>query len=166
MIGFHSKQPLTLEKGESMSKLHIGEIITLFVSIEGLSKRVSKEIISVDTKGIIGDKYYNKDVNRSVLLTSTSSYKLAKSHQIILPFGSLGENILIDYTPYHLASGSKLYIGDSILEISQNCTICNHLSKIDKKLPKLLKDDRGIFVRVLQSGDIKIGDKIYLEEKI
>jgi len=46
------------------------------------------------------------------------------------------------------------------LQISQNCTLCNSLSKIDPKLPKILKDDRGIFAFVLESGEIKQSDEI------
>ncbi len=89
-------------------------------------------------------------------------YKLAMQHNITIPFGSLGENLLIDYNPYHLPAGTLLQIGTVILEISQNCTICNHLSSIDKNLPELLKDDRGIFAKVVQEGDIKLEDTVYL----
>jgi len=140
----------------------IGEVRELFVSKEGDSKRVKKDTISLDLGGIIGDKYHNKDINRSILLTSIYSYELAHRDNIDLEFGSLGENILIDYNPYHLKSTQKLQIGTAIIEISQNCTICNHLSKIDKKLPKLLKNDRGIFVKVVKEGEINLNDEIYL----
>jgi MOSC domain-containing protein YiiM len=79
-----------------------------------------------------------------------------------MTYGALGENILIDYNPYDLAIGSQIQIGEVVLEITQNCTICNHLSFIDKTLPKLLKDDRGIFVKVVKVGVIKKRDKLYL----
>jgi MOSC domain-containing protein YiiM len=97
-----------------------------------------------------------------VLITSEASYTLANDHNIQLPFGSLGENILIDYDPYHLNAGDQLRMGEVILEISQNCTMCDHLSKIDEDLPELLKDDRGIFARVVEGGVIKKEDEIYL----
>jgi MOSC domain-containing protein YiiM len=79
-----------------------------------------------------------------------------------MPFGSLGENILIDYNPYHLTAGDQLRIGEVLLEISQNCTMCDHLSKIDENLPTLLKDDRGIFAKVIKGGVIQPGDEITL----
>jgi MOSC domain-containing protein YiiM len=53
-------------------------------------------------------------------------------------------------------------MGEVLLQISQNCTICDHLSSIDEKLPDLLKDDRGIFAKVIKGGVIKKGDEIYL----
>jgi len=58
--------------------------------------------------------------------------------------------------------GSKISIGKVLLVVTQNCTICNHLSSIDKRLPSLLKDDRGIFVKVVEGGVIEKGDKICL----
>ncbi len=141
---------------------NVGKVSSLFVSVQGSSDRVEKEIFSLDPKGILDDKYYDKNILRSVLITSETSYALANDHHIQLPFGSLGENILIDYNPYHLTAGDRLRIGDVILEISQNCTMCDHLSNIDKNLPELLKEDRGIFARVIEGGMIKKEDEIYL----
>jgi len=149
-----------------MSKIKlVGRVLSLFVSEKGNSERISKERITLDTQGILGDKFYAKDMERSVLLTTQESYTLALNHKIEMDAGSLGENILIDYTPYHLELGTQLKIGNVIFEIAQNCTICNHLSSIDKKLPTLLKDDRGIFIKVVKEGKVKVGDLVYLMNK-
>ena len=141
---------------------NVGKVINLFVSVQGSSTRVEKESVNLDPKGIVEDKYYDRNIQRSVLITSEASYALANKNNIQLPFGSLGENILINYNPYHLTAGDRFRIGDVILEISQNCTMCDHLSKIDKDLPELLKDDRGIFARVIDGGVIQKEDEIYL----
>jgi len=141
---------------------NVGKVTNLFISVQGSSTRVEKELFNLDPKGIIGDKYYDTNVNRSVLITSEASYTLANDHNIELPFGSLGENILINYNPYHLTAGDRLRVGDVVLEISQNCTMCDHLSKIDEYLPTLLKEDRGIFAKVIEGGVIKKEDEIVL----
>lgn len=141
---------------------NVGKVISLFISQQDKTGKIEKEVLSLDTKGIINDKYYDTNIQRSVLITSEESYLLAASHQISMPYGSLGENILIDYNPYHLTAGDELHIGEVILEISQNCTMCDHLSNIDEKLPTLLKDDRGIFAKVIKAGIIKKGDEIIL----
>jgi MOSC domain-containing protein YiiM len=116
----------------------------------------------LDTKGIVKDKHYDKNIERSVLIASLDSYELVKRHGIDAPYSALGENLLIDYNPYHLATGARLKIGNITLEISQHCTLCKSLTKVDVRLPKLLKDDRGIFAKVIESGSIKEGDDIYL----
>jgi len=145
-----------------MSKQSIGAISALFISVKGESKRFKKESLTLDARGILTDKFHDTNIERSVLITSLSSYDLALENNIKMPFGSLGENLLIDYNPYHLKAGTQLHIGSCILEISQNCTICEHLSNIDEILPTLLKNDRGIFAKVLQEGHIHNEDKIYL----
>jgi len=145
-----------------MNNKSIGKVLELFVSVKGDSKRIAKTVIELDQDGIVGDKFYAKDRERSVLLTTIESYSMALANNIHISYGSLGENILIDYNPYSLPLGTKIQMGEVILEITQNCTICNHLSSIDKTLPKLLKDDRGIFVKVVEAGFIEKGDKLYL----
>ena len=146
-----------------MSLIQAGKIQELFYSTN--DGRVNTTELALDDKGVVEDKYYNKNIERSVLITSLDSYKLAAKSGIDAPYSALGENILIDYNPYHLKPGVQLIIGDLILEISQNCTLCESLAKVDAKLPKLLKDDRGIFAKVISGGAIHKGDNIYLLNK-
>ncbi len=148
-----------------MSNKSVGEVLELFVSVKGESRRIAKSFIELDENGVKGDKFYSKDRERSVLLTTIDSYKIALSNGIEISYGTLGENILIDFNPYSLPIGKKIQIGEVILELSQNCTICNHLSIVDKSLPKLLKDDRGVFIKVVKSGIINKGDKVYLKQE-
>lgn len=145
-----------------MRSIQVGKVLALFISPQSSAAPIQKTEIQVDEKGMLGDKHYDTDTQRSVLITSIESYTLAKVHQIEMPHSALGENLLVDYNPYTLPLGTKLQIGNTILEITQNCTLCNHLSKIDKKLPKLLKRDRGIFAKVAKKGSIKVEDTIYL----
>lgn len=145
-----------------MSNEKVGQVLNLFVSHSGVSERLEKNELSFDTLGVVEDKFYNKNIQRSVLIASIDSYNLIKNYGLEMPFGYLGENILLDYNPYALEVGRVLKIGDTLLEITQHCTICNHLAVIDVKIPTLLKNDRGIFAKVIQSGDIKVADEVYL----
>ena len=143
-----------------MSLFQAGKILELYYSTN--NGRVNTTELALDDKGVIEDKYYNKDIQRSVLITSKASYDMANNHGIDAPYSALGENILIDYNPYHLKPGARLAIGDLELEISQNCTLCKRLAKVDARLPKLLQNDRGVFAKVISSGTIRKGDNIYL----
>jgi len=134
----------------------VGKVLELFTSKEYVNH------LELNEKGIIGDKFYAKDIERSVLISTIESYQMAKNIGIELEFGNLGENLLIDYNPYLLEAGKRLQIGEVVLEISQKCTLCKSLTKINKKLPKLLKDDRGIFAKVIHSGVINRDDEIYI----
>ena len=138
----------------------VGKVSSLFYSPP--AGRTTVASFALDSKGIVNDKHYDKSIDRSVLIASLESYALVERHGIDVTYGALGENILIDYNPYHLTAGRKLKIGKVILEISQACTLCKSLTTIDSKLPKLLKNDRGIFAKVMESGSIKEDDDIYL----
>jgi MOSC domain-containing protein YiiM len=139
----------------------VGKIISLFHSTS--HGHILTDKMQLDVEGIVGDKHYGKELNRSVLIVSLTSYDIARESNIDISYGALGENMLIDYNPYHLEIGSRLRIGDELLlEISQHSTLCKSFAKIDSKLPKLLKNDRGIFAKVINAGSIKDGDAIYL----
>ncbi len=140
---------------ENISNI-IGYCIELFYS------GIRSDTLSVDQNGVIKDKHYNKNQDRSILITSTHSYKLAKEHNIELTYGDLGENILVDFNPYHLKPGTRLQIKDVMLEITQMSTLCRSLTCLNSKLPKLLKDDRGIFAKVIHPGEIKEGDSVII----
>jgi len=139
-----------------------GQVLTLYVTQnDGLKTRTSVQSVEVDNNGIRNDKFYAKNSQRSILITSIDSYTLAERNSIDIDQGVLGENILIDINPYSLLAGDKIKIGEVLLEITQNCTLCKGLSSVDSKLPKLLKNDRGIFAKVInQSGKITVGDKV------
>ena len=143
-------------------KFSIGAVLDLFVSISSDEKQ-NRDEIALDTNGVIDDKFYAKTLKRSVLITSRDSYILAQENAIHIPSGALGENILIDTNPYSLNSGDKIKIGEVELEITQHCTICKSLSKIDPELPSLLRSDRGVFAKVINGGKIRKGDLVKFE---
>jgi len=137
-----------------------GKVLKIFITKNDKDKtRLLKENIYLDENGIIDDKFYAKDIDRSILITSKESYELSLRNNINIEYGSLGENLLIDINPYHLNHLDKIIIGDTVLEITQHCSLCKGLSNINSKLPKLLKNDRGIFAKVIQGkSTISIGD--------
>jgi len=143
-----------------MSKSINGSVIKLFVSPREKNTREDKKALVLDSSGVLEDKFYGKNIQRSVLITSLKSYELAKANGIDAKLSSLGENILLDVSPYGLIPGDRLKVGEVTLEITHNCTICNSLAKIDAKLPKLLENDRGIFAKTISGGKINVGDMV------
>ncbi|MDF1878042.1 MOSC domain-containing protein [Sulfurimonas sp. SAG-AH-194-C20] len=141
-----------------------GTIKQLYITHNNTAKtRQNVSSIFVDKFGIKGDKFYNKNQMRSILITSQESYNLALANEIDIQDGSLGENILIDISPYSLFQGDRIKIGTTILEITQNCTLCQGLASINSKLPKLLKNDRGIFAKYIEgSSEILLGSRVQI----
>lgn len=135
-------------------------VLALFISVNHGKRRVKKDKLELDEGGVLDDKFYAKNTNRLILITSTTAYALAKSSGVELEYGTLGENILIDREINHLCVGNQFKIGEIVLEITQNCTLCNGLSLLDPKLPEILKNDRGVFAKAITNGIIKKDDII------
>ncbi len=141
---------------------YTSKVLALFIADPDHPQNLPRDMLQLDPDGIIGDKHYAKEPSRSVLVTSRYAYDLAKREGIDIMHGQLGENILIDYDLRDLKPGDRLQMGETVLEIAQNCTLCNHLSKIDKRVPKLLRHDRGVFARVVRGGSLRRYDEVSL----
>jgi len=140
-----------------------GKVLKLFISKKNSNAEtvtIEQDNIVLDAQGVLNDKFHGKDEHRAILLSSYESYRIAEKNNIQMPYGSLGENILMDISPYRLSVGDRLQVGNVTLEITQNCTLCKGLSKVDSKAPKLLKEHRGIFAKTVTSGTILQGDTV------
>ena len=140
-----------------------GKVLDLFIAPKESDTRISKETISLDHNGVVDDKFYKKDLNRSILITSIHSYNIAKSHNITIEYGKLGENILVDIDISSLNIGDYITIGDASLQITQSCTICKGLSSVDCNLPEILAHDRGIFAKVINTHKISVNDTVSIK---
>jgi len=132
----------------------MGKILRLFIAQTERKGRTECEEISFDERGVLGDKFYGKKPDRSVLITGRVAYDLAAEHGISLKEGDLGENILLDIDPRMLKEGSVVRIGEVELEVTRRCPICDHLAVYDPSLPLLVKELRGVYLTVRKGGRI------------
>lgn len=148
---------------------NLGNVIDIFSAKKGqsgLPRPKVKFLNLIEGFGIEEDKFAGKDENSTVMIVGTFSYELAKQKGISLTLGSLGENILFDFNPHIFDIGTQFKIGKTIIEITQKCTICNHLVVFDKKLPLLIKDCRGLYCKIIKGGEIKKNDEIQLIQSL
>ncbi len=125
---------------------------------EGLPKPQVEALTLVAGFGALGDRHAGKDPDRAVLVAGLAAYEKAQKAGINLPYGALGENLLLDLDPHALPLGSRLRAGEALLELAQVCTVCKSLSQFDLRLPKLLYGGRGVYARVLEGGVVRVGD--------
>jgi MOSC domain-containing protein YiiM len=145
-----------------MATYKLGNIEELYISKEDIKDRLSQSEIVVDEDGVFIDKFYGKNPERSILITSTEAYDLIEQNHLgKVPYGKLGENILVDFPLHKLKEGDKIQIGKVVLQITRKCTLCDHLSEIHEDVPALLKDHRGIFAKALEGGIIQNEDPLY-----
>ena len=136
----------------------LGKILKTFSATKessGLPRPTVLELNLIENYGIENDKFAGKKLDQTVMIVGLKSYEIANQNNIELSFGSLGENILLDFDPHDFEVGREFFIGDSIIEITQICTVCNHLKVFDEKLPQLLKSHRGLYCKIIKSGIIK-----------
>ena len=143
-------------------------MLDLYIAPVGTSgiRQKRDSIVLMQDYGVIDDKFAGneKKIDRSVMIVGLKPYKMAQEAEIELPQAALGENILLDFDPHSLDIGSRLSIGEAVIEITAACTLCNHLIKFSKDLPKLILRHRGIYCKVLKSGTISKEDKVILKD--
>ena len=134
---------------------NIGKVIETFSATKessGLPRPKVENLNLIKDFGIENDKFAGKKLDQTVMVVGLKSYEIAQENGIDLELGSLGENILLDFDPHILEVGTKLIIENSIIEITQTCTVCNHLAVFDENLPLLLKGHRGLYCKIIKSG--------------
>jgi MOSC domain-containing protein YiiM len=149
--------------------LRVGKVLKLFIAPKGTSGvRLEQDNLTlIKDYGVKGDKFAaSKDSNRVVMIVGTKPYQMAKDNAIELPTSALGENILLDFDPHTLNSGDRLKIGTAVIEITKSCTLCKHLTKYSPKLPKLILKHRGVYCRVIESGEINSKDDVFLIDRV
>ena len=132
--------------------LHLG-------NTPGLPKPAVDRLYLIAGYGALGDRHAGGDASRAVLITGMQSYSKLLAAGIELPFGALGENILLDMDPHSLL-GSQIEIGSALLEPVGVCPVCSSLSRFDLRLPKLLYRGRGVYARVLCGGQVSLGQRV------
>ncbi|TLT08461.1 MOSC domain-containing protein [Aliarcobacter thereius] len=136
--------------------MNIDKVIEIFSETRkesSLPRPIVRKLNLIENHGIEFDKFALKNLEQTVLLVGINSYNLALENDIKIEFGTLGENILVSFDPHKYDIGTKFKIGDdAMIELTQICTVCNHLSIFDKKLPILLKEKRGVYCKIVKSG--------------
>lgn len=138
--------------------IELGKVLKTFSATNessGLPRPIVSKLNLIVDYGIENDKFAGKKLDQTVMIVGLKSYEIAKQNNIDLEVGCLGENILLDFDPHDFEVGKQLFIEETILEITQICTVCSHLSLFDNNLPTLLKGHRGLYCRIIKSGIIK-----------
>jgi MOSC domain-containing protein YiiM len=59
-----------------------------------------------------------------------------------------------------LTPGTRLRVGSTLFEITQACDPCKMIDDIRPGLREQMKGQRGMFVRVIEGGEVHVGDAI------
>lgn len=127
---------------------------------KGMMKHPVDHIEVKQKHGIIGDAHAG-DWHRQISLLASESVDKMKALFPDIPIGAFAENILTEGIEVSkLPIGTKLKVGETILEITQIGKECHSDCAIRKQVGDCVMPREGVFAIVLQEGTIKSGDII------
>lgn len=144
------------------------KIISINISEKkGQQKTPVPEVRVIENFGIEGDAHASSKWHRQVSLLSIESIRKMKSLGIDASPGSFAENITtegIDLMSLPVGTRLKLGNGSSCVigEVSQIGKICHERCVIYEIAGDCIMPKEGIFIRILKSGKIKVGDPIFV----
>lgn len=132
---------------------------------KGTVKHEVDKIELVINHGIVGDAHAG-NWHRQISLLAEESIDKMRSMGLTLENGAFAENInTIGIELKTLPIGTKLKIGDTIVEVTQIGKECHNDCEIKKLTGKCVMPTDGIFVIVVKEGTVKKGDSIKILER-
>ena len=114
--------------------------------------------------GIVGDAHAGNWHRQISLLAQESIDKMTALGLDGLVPGMFAENITTQGMElFTLPVGTRLRLGECIVEVTQIGKECHQHCEIYKKVGQCIMPHEGIFVRVLTPGEIFIGDEVAVE---
>jgi MOSC domain-containing protein YiiM len=154
----------------------------------GLPKLVVDAVQLIENYGIAGDYHAGQFVRhrylakkdptkpnlRQVLLVDTSILAEVAGQDIHLEPGMLGENITVDgIAVMTLAIGTRLEVGETLLEVTEVRNPCYQLNEIHPRLLKAVatkvegqvRRNAGMMARILKGGWVRPGDPVIVRSE-
>jgi len=138
-----------------------GKVLALSVSTR---KGVPKSNVPIATLvaewGMEGDAHAGA-WHRQVSLLAIESFAVMRREGVTIAPGQFAENITTEgLTLAELPIGTRLAIGDAVVEITQIGKECHQHCAIFHRLGDCVMPREGIFARVLTGGTIGVGERI------
>ncbi len=140
----------------------MAEIVSINISeVRGIQKHEVPEAFLKADWGIEGDAHAGHWHRQVSLLGEESVARMQEKTDFPLRHGAFAENILVrGITVYKLPVGTTLRIGEALAEVTQIGKECHQDCAIRKAAGDCVMPKEGIFVKVLESGHIRPGDRI------
>jgi MOSC domain-containing protein YiiM len=133
-------------------------IIAVCISADkGQRKTPMAEVVLKENHGIVGDAHAG-DWHRQVSLLATESIAKMRAMGLEVDSGDFAENITtIGLDLVSLPIGSRLALGDAVVEITQIGKECHNRCAIYYQAGDCVMPKEGIFARVITGGTISAG---------
>lgn len=137
-------------------------ILSINISKEkGEKKKPLNEAVLQENYGVLGDAHAGNN-HRQVSLLAQEDINEVIKNGFNVNFGDFAENVTtagIDLSS--LPIGTKLFIDEAILEVTQIGKKCHTGCEIFKQVGECIMPQKGIFAKVVKSGEINIESNCY-----
>jgi len=119
----------------------------------------------LEETGLEGDAHAGSG-HRQVSLLAVESIAKMKARGLDVGPGDFAENITTSGVDLvSLPVGSRLRLGEALLEVSQIGKVCHSRCTIFEQAGDCVMPREGIFARILVGGNVRTGDPITVERK-
>jgi MOSC domain-containing protein YiiM len=140
----------------------VGEVLHIFQCLaHGEPMREFDEVYAIENKGFKDCLHGRSGSSRQVLVMD---------YETLEEFGIAPGRARENLTTHGIALGTlslgqRLRAGEVLLEVSKPCTPCHQMDEIRQGLQEAIRGRRGLLCRVVESGRIRRGDRVEVEEK-
>ena len=142
----------------------LGEVTSVNISAKKGQRKtpIASGVMEVRADyGCADDAHASDAWHRQISLLAEESIKTAQNRGLTVKEGDFAENITTrGFMPFFIPIGTVLQIGDVRVEISQVGKVCHTRCAIYYLAGDCIFPREGIFGVVLDSGQVKVGDKI------
>jgi len=140
-----------------------GKVVSVNVSgKKGVRKKPVEEVVLKTEYGIEGDAHASSEWHRQVSLLALESIKKMQEKGLDVSPGDFAENITTEGIDLvSLPVGTIMKIGDEVTgEVSQIGKECHTRCAIYYQAGDCVMPKEGIFIKVINGGRVKKGDKV------
>lgn len=134
-----------------------GKVVAIhIVRKKGLLPQALQSVVAVGGMGLEGDCHAAPDSERQILAVDAEILE-----EFDLKAGDIKENITFSGIGIQtLEKGARVRVGKAIFEVLYPCKPCDYLGRFSPGLEERMRGMRGIFLRVLEGGLVKVGDEV------
>ena len=115
---------------------------------------------SLEPGGIPGDKHFAPGSRGELLLVERETLD-----ELDLAPGAVRENLTLEgIALMGLAPGTRVAVGDAVVEITEAADPCSNMEDIRPGLREQLEGRRGMFARVVGAGRVGVDDPVVVLE--
>lgn len=139
----------------------MGKLIGICISKKkGTAKEVIPKVNLIEKFGLENDAH-GGDWHRQVSLLSVEKINDFNAKGANVNYGAFGENLIVEgFDLKTIPIGTKIKVGDAILEVTQIGKECHTKCAIYYSVGECIMPKEGIFAIVIKGAEIKEGDVV------